>query len=135
MINVFVYGTLKPGEANYQSYCEGKVRAYSPAYTKGNLYSLPLGYPAMTVGKNRVKGVLLTFDCANILESLDRLETYQENRPSELNEYDRFLVPVYNLNDRPLGQAWCYFMTIEKVEQYQGTIIPSGWWESVNSKQ
>jgi len=24
-IRVFVYGTLKPGEVNYQRYCEGKV--------------------------------------------------------------------------------------------------------------
>ena len=133
MINVFVYGTLKPGETNYDFYCAEKVRAQSPAYTKGNLYSLPLGYPAMTVGKNRVKGVLLTFDSANILESLDRLEAYQKNRPSELNEYDRLLVPVYSFDDKTLGQAWCYFMSIKKVKQYQGTIIPSGWWEAVIS--
>jgi len=26
-IRVFVYGTLKPGEVNYQRYCEGKVIA------------------------------------------------------------------------------------------------------------
>ncbi len=24
-LRVFVYGTLKPGEANYQKYCAGKV--------------------------------------------------------------------------------------------------------------
>ncbi len=127
-VKVFVYGTLKPGEANYQYYCEGKARTRFQAYTRGNLYSLPVGYPAMTVGDNKVKGVLLTFANPDILNSLDELEDYQENRASELNEYYRQLIPVYSLADELLGQAWCYFMTIDRVKQYKGTAIASGWW-------
>ena len=130
MINVFVYGTLKPGEVNYQYYCKGKVQAQSQAYTRGKLYSLAVGYPAMTPGENKVHGALLTFDNFNILNSLDQLEDYQENRPAEFNEYYRILVPVYSPTDKLLGQAWCYLMSVEKIKQYNGIAIASGWWKS-----
>lgn len=129
-VQVFVYGTLKPGEANYQHYCEGKVAFHSQAYTYGNLYNLPVGYPGMIEGKNKVQGVLLTFRDSNILNSLDKLESYQENRAFHLNQYYRQLVPIFSLNDESLGKAWSYFMTPEKVKQFKGTLIDSGWWIS-----
>lgn len=58
---VFVYGTLKPGENNYQIYCAGKVLAEQRAITFGRLFSLPAGYPAMTPGDCPVHGFLLSF--------------------------------------------------------------------------
>lgn len=131
-IKVFVYGTLKPGEANYQHYCESKVKTQTPAYTLGNLYALPFGYPAMTVGKNQVRGVLLEFSDSNVLSSLDRLEDYQEQRASNLNEYYRSLTSVYGLDDRPITQAWAYYMKSDRVRQYGGTEVVSGDW-SANS--
>jgi gamma-glutamylcyclotransferase (GGCT)/AIG2-like uncharacterized protein YtfP len=33
LISVFVYGTLKPNEANYQKYCAGKVIRETKAFT------------------------------------------------------------------------------------------------------
>ena len=75
-MKVFVYGTLKPGEANYQNYCADKVIKAIAGYTEGRLYSLPMGYPAMTKGKSKTIGVLLTFTNADILTSLDILEGY-----------------------------------------------------------
>jgi gamma-glutamylcyclotransferase (GGCT)/AIG2-like uncharacterized protein YtfP len=130
MIRVFVYGTLKPGEANYQEYCVGKVAFHSKAYTYGYLYHLPVGYPGMTEGRNKVRGVLLTFKNPNILNSLDDLEGYQENRAFHLNEYYRQLVPIFSLNDRPLGKAWTYLMSLEKVIKFKGVSIDSGCWFS-----
>jgi gamma-glutamylcyclotransferase (GGCT)/AIG2-like uncharacterized protein YtfP len=47
MISVFVYGTLKPNEANYQKYCAGKVIREIKAFTWGQLFHLSLGYPAI----------------------------------------------------------------------------------------
>jgi gamma-glutamylcyclotransferase (GGCT)/AIG2-like uncharacterized protein YtfP len=58
---VFVYGTLKPGENNYQIYCAGKVLAEQRAIAFGRLFSLPAGYPAMTPGDCPVHGFLLSF--------------------------------------------------------------------------
>ena len=130
LIKVFVYGTLKPGEANYQHYCEGKVKTQIPAYTFGNLYALPFGYPAMTVGKNKVWGVLLEFSDSEVLSSLDRLEDYQEQRASDLNEYYRSLTLVYGLDDRPIAQAWAYYRSSDRVLQHGGIEVVSGNWSA-----
>lgn len=127
-VEVFVYGTLKPGEVNYQNYCGGKVIQAGPSYTWGTLYALSVGYPGMIEGRNKVMGMLLVFNDLNILNSLDRLEGYQENRATHQNEYYRKLVPVYSLENKLLGQAWSYFMNRAKVEQYSGVLIESGCW-------
>ena len=134
-LNVFVYGTLKPGEINYLSYCEGKVVSQISGYVRGDLYALPAGYPAMTEGNNQVYGVLLTFNNANdanILTSLDLLENYQPQRLSELNQYNRRLVTVYDTEDRAIAQAWAYFMTTDKIRQHQGIRLASGSWTGNN---
>ncbi len=128
ILKVFVYGTLKPGERNYQRFCLGKVQSEIPCYTKAILYNLPLGYPAMIEGENKVQGFLLTFGNADLLNSLDRLEGYQPQRNSSLNEYYRRMVAVYNPEDEYLDEAWAYFMTLGKIKKYQGTIITSGNW-------
>ncbi|MBD2327448.1 gamma-glutamylcyclotransferase [Alkalinema sp. FACHB-956] len=52
-INVFVYGTLKPGHAAYDRFCAGKTIAEVAAIVPGRLYHLPLGYPAMTLEPTR----------------------------------------------------------------------------------
>jgi gamma-glutamylcyclotransferase (GGCT)/AIG2-like uncharacterized protein YtfP len=130
IVQVFVYGTLKPGESNYQTYCQGKTIAEIKAYTKGQLYHLSAGYPAMTVGNNQVKGYLLSFDSSNILISLDCLENYQETRYSKYNDYYRQKVPVYSLSDSSLGNAWCYLMTQNKVAEFQGQLLTTDSWYS-----
>ena len=132
-LKVFAYGTLKPGEANYQLYCKDKVSSQIRVYTLGDLYALPVGYPAMIEGNNKVKGVLLTFNDPNVLKSLDRLEGYQEQRAFDLNEYYRLLVPVYRLDDEPLGKAWAYFMTPARVIQLGGIKVTSGFWTCLSS--
>ena len=38
---VFVYGTLKPGEANYQRFCAGNIITSQIALTPGKLYQIP----------------------------------------------------------------------------------------------
>ena len=127
-LDVFVYGTLQPGEVNYSAYCGAKVVSQIPVYTRGNLYALPIGYPAMSEGENQVHGVLLRFNDFSILASLDRLEDYHEQRTSELNEYYRQLASVYNYSDRLIGQAWAYYMAIARIKQHQGKKIASGCW-------
>ena len=56
LLRVFVYGTLKPGEANYEFYCGSEVVETKKAWTRGELYTLPQGYPAMTTGNDKVYG-------------------------------------------------------------------------------
>ena len=131
-LKVFVYGTLKPGERNYQRFCDRQTKSEIPAYTQGILYDLPVGYPAMAEGKEKVRGCLLVFNNPQILSTLDILEGYQSQQESNLNEYYRLLVPVYAIDGEYLTQAWAYFMTPTKIKQYRGTIITSGWWNSKN---
>jgi gamma-glutamylcyclotransferase (GGCT)/AIG2-like uncharacterized protein YtfP len=134
-IRVFVYGTLKPGEANYQNYCQGQVISSIEAYTFGNLFDFPhLGYPAMTEGNNPVGGYLLIFADLTILDRLDFLEDYNSHRPPESNEYQRQLIPIYSPSHELLGDAWAYFMTPVRVTEGGGILLLSGWWTGNQGK-
>ncbi|WP_193372596.1 gamma-glutamylcyclotransferase family protein [Planktothrix agardhii] len=129
-IDVFVYGTLKPGECNYQRYCQGRVIAQRPALAWGKLYALSLGYPGMVAGDGIVEGVILSFTDPNIFLDLDQLENYQPHRPAEENEYQRQQISVFDLNHQPLGLVWVYLMDIKTVEFYSGVLIPDGCWKN-----
>lgn len=128
LTKVFVYGTLKPGEGNYQRLCFGRVVEEQEAYTFGELYHLNPGYPGMTPGKNQVRGFVLTFPELEVLRDLDYLEDYNPQAPLEKNEYYRQEIEVYDLSGKSLGTAWAYFMTLAKVKQYQGRLLSSGFW-------
>lgn len=127
-IKVFVYGTLKPGESNYQRYCVGKVVQEQPAIAFGELFDLPVGYPAMTPGDTPIRGFLLTFADPTILSALDELEDYHPHRTPEENEYYRQQIEIYNQTKQSLGLAWVYLMNQERVKHLGGNPISSGWW-------
>jgi gamma-glutamylcyclotransferase (GGCT)/AIG2-like uncharacterized protein YtfP len=128
MLKVFVYGTLKPGEANYQRYCAFQVVDAKKAYTFGKLFALPMGYPAMTQGDSLVYGYLLTFVDAKVLNNLDILEDYQPSRQMSENLYNRQEVEIYDLEGRSLDIAWVYLMTPNQITQLKGSLQRDGWW-------
>ncbi|WP_013324172.1 gamma-glutamylcyclotransferase family protein [Gloeothece verrucosa] len=128
-MKVFVYGTLKPGEVNYPYYCADYVSEALEAYTYGKLFHLRYcGYPAMTVGGEQVKGVLLTFNDDSVLIKLDELEGYNPGGLGADNEYYRQKIAVYAFSGEFLANAWGYLMMPEKVKQLGGVVIASGWW-------
>ncbi|MEH2171347.1 gamma-glutamylcyclotransferase family protein [Nostoc sp.] len=128
LVRVFVYGTLKPGEANYKRYCASKVVDVKTALVQGKLFALPMGYPAMTLGDSQVHGYLLSFSNPKILNELDVLEDYQPNRKTPENLYNRQIIEVYEPQSLSYSWAWVYLMTLEQVEQLGGLLQPSGWW-------
>lgn len=130
-IRVFVYGTLNPGEINYQRYCEGKIVSAQPAIALGELFDLPLGYPAMIPGNSPVRGFLLTFTDPTLLTVLDELEDYNPQRNPEDNEYSRQQVTIYDLANQSLGEAWIYLMQPERVQRLGGKLITSGCWNPI----
>lgn len=134
-LQVFVYGTLKPRGINYQRYCAGKVSNEKPAIAQGQLFALPMGYPAMVAGEGWVSGFLLAFPDSAILRVLDELEDYVPGRSPELNEYQRQRVEVFDLEMRSLGPAWAYLMTLERVNQLQGHFLPSGVWATKSKSE
>ena len=129
MLKVFVYGTLKPGEANYQRYCALQVVDAKKAYAFGKLFALPMGYPAMTLGDSVVYGYLLTFVDVKVLNNLDILEDYQPSRQRTENLYNRQEVEIYDLEGRSLGIAWVYLMKEQQICQLKGSLVQrDGWW-------
>jgi gamma-glutamylcyclotransferase (GGCT)/AIG2-like uncharacterized protein YtfP len=134
-VRVFVYGTLKPGEVNYQRYCAGKVVSAEKATTLGQLFALPMGYPAMTTGESTVHGYLLSFADLGILDALDELEDYQPEGEMSENLYNRLEVEVKNSLGLSLGWAWVYLMNPAKVEMLKGVHLPNGWWSGRNKCQ
>lgn len=128
MIQIFVYGTLKPGEAYYERYCKPHVETAIAAWVRGQLYHLPQGYPAVTVGDGWVSGALLHLRDESALAALDRFEDYDPAQPPEANEYTRHCLPVFDSDRAPLGHAWVYLMAVERVQHYGGILIPDGIW-------
>lgn len=129
LLKVFVYGTLKPGEINYQRYCLGKVIAEEPAIAYGELYSLPIGYPAMISGEGLVQGFLLTFPDSLVLPDLDWLEGYDPEKHPEESEYHRLESDIFSANGQSIGKAWLYQMSLKQVRDRGGVLIPDGWWK------
>ena len=127
LLRIFVYGTLKPGEANYQKYCAGMLYATS-AIALGKLFALPMGFPAMTLGDKPVHGYLLCFINPEILMTLDELEDYQPARDASENLYYRQMIEIYDQEGRSLGSAWVYLMTKESVCQLGGVVLTDGCW-------
>ncbi|AFY38500.1 AIG2 family protein [[Leptolyngbya] sp. PCC 7376] len=134
-LQVFVYGTLKPEHVNFELFCAGLIQSVAPALTKGRLYQIPFysdkyprGYPAMTSEEGWVEGYLLQFKNVGILEKLDRLEGYKEGRSPEENEYQRQRIQIFTPDKTPLTKAWGYIMTIEHVQELQGTALNKTVW-------
>ncbi|MDX2100429.1 MAG: gamma-glutamylcyclotransferase [Leptolyngbyaceae cyanobacterium bins.59] len=130
-LRVFVYGTLKPSESNYTRYCAGKVTEELPALAQGELFALPMGYPAMTAGSSWVQGYLLSFKDSSMLARLDWLEDYDPCRSPEENEYQRHWIDVFDPHKKIIGAAWAYVMSSEQVARYGGIPLPEGIWSGI----
>ena len=76
-INLFVYGTLMPGESNYWQ-IEDFVIDHKPGTIDGVLVDLG-AYPALVPGEGFVKGIFLRMK-REALEITDRIEGYSTNR-------------------------------------------------------
>ncbi|MEA5417696.1 gamma-glutamylcyclotransferase family protein [Spirulina sp. CCNP1310] len=129
MVDLFVYGTLKPGEMNYAAYCGDRPHTFETAWVWGQLFHLPRqGYPALTPGNEKVQGILFHFDDPQVLAAIDPLETYEEGRSPHLNEYQRQRQPIFDPNGASLGEAWIYVMALDRVMADGGIWLPSGQW-------
>jgi gamma-glutamylcyclotransferase (GGCT)/AIG2-like uncharacterized protein YtfP len=138
MLNVFVYGTLKPGEINDWVWAKETVTV-CPAIAPGQLYALPFGYPAMVAGcagSEWVHGFLLSLTNP---ESLTRLDEFEQHDPDEFrhyapglllhqHQYQRQPIETFEPNRNRLMTAWAYLMTAEQVRRLGGILLPDGLW-------
>lgn len=131
LIRVFVYGTLKPGECNYQRYCDGKIVTAEKAIAHGQLFYLSCrGYPAMVAGVGSVHGFVLSFTDPTLLQTLDALEDYDPDRPTEANEYHRQQIEVFNIAGESIGFVWAYLIKPQQISLIGGESLPEGVWNS-----
>jgi len=140
-LNVFVYGTLKPGACNY-AVCEPYVIGAQRAIAHGSLYHLPFGYPALTIEvPGIVQGWRLTMSGTEALSVLDEFEQHDpevfcQTMPKlalEAHQYQRVLLPVFTPERSPLDQAWAYTMTLAQIDRLNGQPIPTGCWNGLLS--
>ncbi len=127
-LQVFVYGTLMPGQSGYQQFCAGRVIQARRAIAPGQLYDLPAGYPAMTSGQGWVQGFVLAFANPQILVHLDDYEDYDPGRAKAENLYYRQQLEVFSRDHESLGLAWVYLMRWQIVQSMGGKRLTHGSW-------
>ncbi|MEB3161209.1 MAG: gamma-glutamylcyclotransferase [Synechocystis sp.] len=136
-VNVFVYGTLMPGQCNYDPYCRPYLKRSTRGYVLGHIYHLPwLGYPGVCDGTDRVWGYCLSFGPGFSLTALDALEDYDPQRQPDQNEYHRCRATVFAANGDRLSDspAWIYRMTLANIQRHRGIYLPSGQWTPQEGK-
>lgn len=111
--SVFVYGTLRPGQGNYQRLLAGRTVRESPATAKGlALYGRGFPYAVPHSGARTV-GDLITIRPSlyrEVLADLDQLEGYQANR-LEASHYIRSARSVVATISTSNGGTWEAFHT------------------------
>jgi gamma-glutamylcyclotransferase (GGCT)/AIG2-like uncharacterized protein YtfP len=136
-LSFFVYGTLRPGEANHDSLLRGRIESEVPAVLSGAaLYDGP-GYPYAFDDPDggrvisRVVGELIEplpelYD--QVLADLDRLEEYVPGRDANL--YERVAREV-RANGPGTVTAWVYLAgaALERALRADGQRIPGGDWK------
>ena len=120
--SLFVYGTLRTGEAQY-----GLVQHLDSidAKVQGQLFQLPGGYPALKIGgKQWVHGELLSTPDDRLLRILDLYEGVHEGL------FERVTTEV--LVGLVRHEVWVY--TMMNPRKKGGTLIPGGRWKRVGWK-
>mgnify|MGYP000243992990 CR=1 FL=1 len=125
---VFVYGTLQPGFHNWQRLLAGRVPRPWPAQIPGQLYDLPAGHPAVGEGEGWIRGYLLVLPNDALLARVDALEGFDPSRPQRANRYQRREVPCRTPTGAPLGRAYAYFMTPQRLAEEGAIPLAEGYW-------
>ncbi|MBN2231889.1 MAG: gamma-glutamylcyclotransferase [Deltaproteobacteria bacterium] len=120
----FVYGSLMQRFRNFNRFIRRHVLTVQPAYCRGFLYHLPMGFPGLIYLEDcpdLVVGELMTFrNPVRIMKVLDQLEGYApDNRQRSV--YIRRRLPVVSEVISPMGDAnryeesdaWVYTYPLE----------------------
>lgn len=118
---LFVYGTLMTGGT--QEALLGRS-SRTPATTRGTLWDLPAGYPALGPGAELVHGEVVELAHAAMLGVIDRYEGVSEGL------YRRVLVDVQI--DGRADRAWTYVMDQPRLRG--GRRVPGGRWRATRRR-
>lgn len=122
----FVYGTLRPGEANHVRTLRGRTAAEEPAHIRGALLYDGPGYPYATAGPADavVHGALVRpreRDYDEVRTVLDRLEGYVPGAPGNL--YERVRTEAVLADGRTV-HAWVYLAAAPLADRLRTTATP-----------
>ncbi|MGW7575072.1 gamma-glutamylcyclotransferase family protein [Streptomyces sp. NPDC054765] len=122
----FVYGTLRPGEANHARSLRGRTAAEEPARIGGALLYAGPGYPYATAGPADavVHGALVlprAADYDEVCATLDRLEDYTPGDPR--NVYERVRTEAVCADGRTV-EAWVYLAAPPLAARLRATGTP-----------
>jgi len=109
-VRLFVYGTLLAGERWHDSCLAGRFVSCEAAWTRGVLYALEEGFPALCDGEGRVWGEAYAFDpeaWERVRPALDALEGYRGPGRSD-NEYERVRRAVWEARTGRRRTAYLY---------------------------
>ncbi|MGV4984745.1 gamma-glutamylcyclotransferase family protein [Streptomyces sp. NPDC001709] len=130
----FVYGTLRPGEANHDLFLRGRTASEEPARLRdAALYDGP-GYPyAVERPGGEIRGELVTArpeSYGELLAALDHLEEYVPGDPRNL--YERVARDAVRTTDGTPVRAWVYLAAprIAAALRAEGNLIEDGDWLS-----
>lgn len=129
LTKVFVYGTLCRGQ-RYHHILAPFAKQFHKATVRGQLFDLPVGYPAMIEGESAVAGELVELkNVSEALRLLDELEDYEEN--SDSNEYERIVVKVVTESGEE-HDCYVYLYSPNRREWLaaNGTWVPGGDWRA-----
>ncbi len=135
--NLFVYGTLLPGQDNHRRFVEKYQPKVSAARAKGIMYHLPEdGYPVVVEGSGEVNGVLFeTRELAVILPELDEIEKY--TGVESQSDLIREIRDVQNLDTGETVKAHMFLWPPSRREwlEKNGEIVPDGDWKKFLAAQ
>lgn len=122
---VFVYGTLRQGECNYNRLLADVATEVQPAFlADAEMYSGP-GFPYVVRGNGNVVGEVISFDDYD--ETLQRLDWLEGFRGEGMNNhYDRVLVTVTTEAGVSI-EAWTYFAGRRFDSELRGRVQTGDW--------
>ncbi len=116
-MKIFVYGTLREGQYNYDKYFKGHVLHKEEGYVKGSLYTIKgVVYPALIDGDDMVLGEILTLNEHVCMQDVDEMERYYGEGCIE-NEYNKIPCMIYDKDLNPLTYLPVYKYNLDNPKQ------------------
>ena len=116
-MKIFVYGTLREGQYNYDKYLKGCVIEKEEAYVKGSLHTIQgVVYPALVDGEDMILGEILTLNDQVCMQDVDDMEGYHGDGCID-NEYDKVDCMIYDKNAQPLMKLPVYKYNLRNPKQ------------------
>lgn len=128
---VFVYGTLRPGQRNYDGFLRGLTAAEQPARLRGAMLYEGPGHPyAVATPDGEIRGELITLGPADYDTVLDALDTLEGCAPGGSGDLYERVERGVSLDGGGTARAWVYLAggRLSARLRAVGTPVPGGDW-------